>query len=171
MGHTLLDMGLEYWEQADIEFNKYKELVEKRAEKTGENWGDRIYEDESRIQRQKEYIRAEEAESELYQKERVIIPKESEQRRTRQTLNKLIKAIEGIDGANVIVVWPDPRLFSSEKPITASVMITPKPGSDIHNNRKKIENIVKIFTSTVDGLKDENIVIFDRDGVILNDFE
>jgi len=87
-----------------------------------------------------------------------------------------IKAIEGIDDANVVIVVPEQELFrSDQKPITASVIITPtspaKPGSDITTNRKKIECIQKILKLSVEGLRDENIVIVDQGGNVLNDFD
>jgi len=50
------------------------------------------------------------------------------------------------------------------------VIITPKPGSDITTNRKKVEGIQKLLKFAVEGLKDENIVITDYNGNVLNDF-
>jgi flagellar M-ring protein FliF len=50
------------------------------------------------------------------------------------------------------------------------VIITPKPGSDITQNRKKIEGIQKILKFAVEGLADDNITITDQSGLILNDF-
>jgi len=80
--------------------------------------------------------------------------------------------IKAIDDANVVVV-PETRNFfrADQKPITARVIITPKAGSDIHTNRKKIEGIQKILKYAVVGLKDENIVIVDPYGFILNNNE
>jgi flagellar M-ring protein FliF len=51
------------------------------------------------------------------------------------------------------------------------VIISPKPGSDITQNRKKIEGIQKVLKFAVEGLRDENIVITDQNGLQLNDFE
>ncbi|MEJ5189158.1 MAG: flagellar basal-body MS-ring/collar protein FliF, partial [Breznakiellaceae bacterium] len=59
---------------------------------------------------------------------------------------------------------------ADQNPVTASVIITPRPGSDITTNRKKIEGIQKILKFAVEGLKDENIVITDQNGLVLNDF-
>jgi flagellar M-ring protein FliF len=82
-----------------------------------------------------------------------------------------IKAIEEVDDANVTVVFPERELFRSDQnPVTASVIITPKPGSDITQNRKKIEGIQKILKFAVEGLLDDNIVITDQSGLQLNDF-
>jgi flagellar M-ring protein FliF len=50
------------------------------------------------------------------------------------------------------------------------VILIPTPGSDITENRKKIEGIQKILKYAVEGLKDENIVISNQSGLVLNDF-
>ncbi|MDR1587806.1 MAG: flagellar M-ring protein FliF [Treponema sp.] len=93
------------------------------------------------------------------------------QRAIRQMVTDHIKAIDGVDDANVSIVNPERELFlSSQNPVTASVIITPKPGSDITVNRKKIEGIQKILKFAVEGLLDDNIVITDQAGIILNDF-
>ena len=48
-----------------------------------------------------------------------------------------------MDAVNIILDIPEDALFTQDqKPITASIQITPKPGSDITDNRKKIEGIV-----------------------------
>jgi flagellar M-ring protein FliF len=83
-----------------------------------------------------------------------------------------IKAIDDIDDASVVVNIPEKTLFSADQePVTASVIIYPKPGSDISTNRKKVEGIQKILKFAVSGLKDENITIADSSGTVLNDFE
>jgi flagellar M-ring protein FliF len=82
-----------------------------------------------------------------------------------------VKAIDDVDDANVTLVMPERTLFQADQsPVTASVIITPKPGSDIATNRKKIEGIQKILKFAVEGLADENIVVTDQNGIILNDF-
>jgi flagellar M-ring protein FliF len=93
------------------------------------------------------------------------------QRAIRQMITDHIKAIDDVDDANVTIVAPERELFRSDQnPVTASVIITPKPGSDIVQNRKKIEGIQKILKFAVEGLSDDNIVITDQAGLILNDF-
>jgi flagellar M-ring protein FliF len=89
-----------------------------------------------------------------------------------QMVTDHIKAIDDVDNANVTIVVPEDRLFASERnPVSASVVIFPKPGSDIIQNRKKIEGIQKLLKFAIEGLQDEYIVITDKDGLILNDFE
>ncbi|MCL2320207.1 MAG: flagellar M-ring protein FliF, partial [Treponema sp.] len=79
--------------------------------------------------------------------------------------------LDDVDNADVNIVVPQDRLFASEQnPVTASVIITPKPGSDITKNRKKVEGIQKLLKFAIEGLKDDNIVITDQTGLVLNDF-
>ena len=93
------------------------------------------------------------------------------QRAQKDMITAHIKAIDDVDDANVTIVFPERELFRSDQnPVTASVIITPKPGSDITENRKKVEGIQKILKFAVEGLKDENIVITDQTGMVLNDF-
>jgi len=83
-----------------------------------------------------------------------------------------IKALDDIDDASVVVNIPETTLFSADQnPVTASVVLYPKPGSDIATNRKKVEGIQKVLKFAVEGLKDENITIADSSGNVLNDFE
>jgi flagellar M-ring protein FliF len=94
------------------------------------------------------------------------------QRAHTQMVREHIKALDGIDDANVTIIIPKDVLFlSDQNPATASVILTPTPGSDITENRKKIEGIQKLLKYAVEGLKDENIVITDQGGLVLNDFE
>ncbi|MDR1836263.1 MAG: flagellar M-ring protein FliF [Treponema sp.] len=94
----------------------------------------------------------------------------------RRSLTRMItdhiKSIDDVDDANVTIVWPERELFRSDRnPVSASVIITPKPRSDITENRKKIEGIQKLLKFAIEGLKDENIVITDNYANVLNDFE
>ncbi|MDR0474019.1 MAG: flagellar M-ring protein FliF [Treponema sp.] len=89
-----------------------------------------------------------------------------------QIVTDHIKALDDIDDANVTIVIPKEKLFAAEQnPVSASVIIWPKPGSDILENRKKIEGIQKLLKYAIEGLKDDNIVITDHTGRELNDFE
>ncbi|MDR0495562.1 MAG: flagellar M-ring protein FliF, partial [Treponema sp.] len=88
-----------------------------------------------------------------------------------QMITDHIKSIHDVDDANVTIVVPAQELFRSDQnPVTASVIITPRPGSDITTNRKKVEGIQKILKFAIEGLRDEHIVITDQSGVVLNDF-
>ena len=93
------------------------------------------------------------------------------QRAQTQMVADHVRAVDGVDNANVIIVWPERTLFASDQnPVTASVAITPRPGSDITQNRHAIEGIQRLLQLAVEGLRTENIVITDHAGIILNDF-
>ncbi|MDR3343855.1 MAG: flagellar M-ring protein FliF [Treponema sp.] len=93
------------------------------------------------------------------------------QRAITQMVTDHVKSLDEVDNADVMIVFPDRPLFRSEQnPVTASIIITPRPNSDIAQNRKKIEGIQKILKFAVEGLTDENIVITDHNGLVLNDF-
>ena len=93
------------------------------------------------------------------------------QRAIRQMVTDHIKALDGVDDAKVTLVIPKDSLFlQDQNPVSASVTLVPTPGSDITENRRKIEGIQKILKYAVEGLKDENIVITDQSGVVLNNF-
>jgi flagellar M-ring protein FliF len=94
------------------------------------------------------------------------------QRAITRNLEQHILALDDIDAVSVTLVVPADELFAEDqKPVTASVIITPKPGSDVLENRKKIEGVVRIIKFAVAGLMDDNIVITDQNGLQLNDFE
>jgi flagellar M-ring protein FliF len=84
-----------------------------------------------------------------------------------------VRAFDGVDDVSISIVWPESKLFRADQnPVTASVIITPTPGSDITTNRKKIEGIQRIIKFAIEGLKDENITISDKvSGLQINDFE
>ncbi|MGI5090072.1 flagellar basal body M-ring protein FliF [Treponema vincentii] len=88
-----------------------------------------------------------------------------------EEVRKHIKALDDVDDASVVVNIPEDKLFKADQnPVTASVILYPKPGSDISTNRKKIEGIQKVLKYAVEGLTDDNITIADNSGNILNDF-
>jgi flagellar M-ring protein FliF len=94
------------------------------------------------------------------------------QRALTRQMELHIEALADVDNASVTIAFPEDRLFLEEQnPITASVIIMPKPGSDIKENRAKIEGIEKLIQFAIEGLEPENITITDTTGVVLNDFE
>ena len=89
-----------------------------------------------------------------------------------QLVTDQIKAQDGVDNAYVTIVMPADDLIASERnPITASVIVSPIPGSDIVQSREKLEGIMTLLQSTIKGLRAENIIICDNTGVVLNDFD
>ena len=93
------------------------------------------------------------------------------QRAVTRQLEQHILALEDVDAASVVLQIPKTELFQADqKPVSASIQITPKPGSDFTTNRKKIEGVQRLIKLAVAGLTDENLVITDNTGVQLNDF-
>jgi flagellar M-ring protein FliF len=89
-----------------------------------------------------------------------------------KTIEQHITALDEIDSAHVVIDMPEDSFFSEDqKPYTASIQITPKPGANITEDRKKIQGIEKLVILAISGLKHENIVITDNKGNVLNDFE
>jgi flagellar M-ring protein FliF len=84
-------------------------------------------------------------------------------RAIEEKLRQHILALEDVDAVSLSLDIPKPATFIEDRePKTASVMITPKPGSDIITNRKKIEGIEKLIMFAVSGLEKKNIVIIDQ---------
>ena len=82
-----------------------------------------------------------------------------------------IRAIDGVDNAEVKIVWPEYTLFRfGQDSVTASVIVYPSPESGIAGDRRSIEGIERLLQVAVDGLLPGNIVVTDQNGMILNDF-
>ncbi len=95
------------------------------------------------------------------------------QRAIEEKLRQHILALDDVDAVSLELSVPEHATFKEdEKPITASVLITPKPGSDIDTNPKKIMGIEKLITFSISGLKKENITIIDQlTGEQINDLD
>jgi flagellar M-ring protein FliF len=93
------------------------------------------------------------------------------QRAITQQLQQHILALDDVDNVSVTLVVPKTELFTEDQnPTTASIIITPKPGSDFTTNRKKVEGVQRLIELAVAGLKAEQIVITDQNGIQINDF-
>ena len=93
-------------------------------------------------------------------------------RAINRSLEQHLLALEEIDAVSVMIDLPEDALFTEDqKPYTASIQITPKPGSDITDSRQKIEGIEKLVMLAVSGLDKDNIVITDNYGTVLNDLQ
>ncbi len=94
------------------------------------------------------------------------------QRAITAQITSHIEAIDDIDRADVMIAMPERELFAEDqKPISASVILTPKPGSDFTSDKTKIEGVQKLLMMAIAGLTEENITITDVSGIVLNDFE
>ncbi len=81
-----------------------------------------------------------------------------------------IESIDDIERADVAIVMPEKELFSEDQnPVTASVVLQTKSGSDFARNPAKIAGVRRILCFAVEGLSADNVVITDSDGVVLDD--
>jgi len=84
-------------------------------------------------------------------------------------LQRTIGSLQQIQGARVSIVIPEPELFTEkEKPTTASVVLELK--SDTQLKREQVRGIVHMVSSSVEGLKPENVNVIDSKGNILSAF-
>ena len=84
-------------------------------------------------------------------------------------LEALLKSLDDVDNASVKIAMPETELFAEDnKPVTASVVITPSFSSDLVTNRAKIEGIERLVTRAIPRIDRENITITDNSGIELN---
>ncbi len=92
----------------------------------------------------------------------------------QRQLEEHIMSLEDIDAAKVVLQIPEKTLFSEDQdPVTASVILTIAPGSDMATSagRKKVLGVEKLIQMAVPGLKKENISIADSStSEVLNDW-
>ncbi|MBM3268378.1 MAG: flagellar M-ring protein FliF [Candidatus Sericytochromatia bacterium] len=82
-------------------------------------------------------------------------------------LTRLVRKIEGVEDAAVIVNLPEDTLFQNEKkPITASVMV--KLVSSKSLETKQVEGIQHMIASAVPGLMTDNVTVVDDNGNLLS---
>ena len=83
---------------------------------------------------------------------------------------KHLKTLDDIEDVSIEVSFPKESLYSDyEAPTTASVIIVPRPYSDIMENKNKVKGIVNLVARGIQNLKPENIVVVDNRGNVLSD--
>lgn len=83
-------------------------------------------------------------------------------------LETTLKSLEGVEDARVHIVMPEPNLFiENEKPATAAITLKLVPGTSIGEDQ--IRAMVNLLSSSVEGLKHENVTIVDTTGNLLSD--
>jgi len=88
-----------------------------------------------------------------------------------ESLKQHIRALDYVDAVSINLVMPEDELFAeNQNPVTASIIVTPKPGTDLEESRDRIEGIEKLIMMAVEGLEKDNITITNHNGVVLNDF-
>ncbi|MDR1894728.1 MAG: flagellar M-ring protein FliF [Spirochaetales bacterium] len=80
-----------------------------------------------------------------------------------RNLKQHIEALEDVDSAQVTLVMPEKALFTEDQdPVSVSIILTPRPGSDITTNPQKIQGVERLVQFAVQGLQNTNIVILDN---------
>ncbi|MBQ1628887.1 MAG: flagellar M-ring protein FliF [Treponema sp.] len=83
-----------------------------------------------------------------------------------------LEALDDIASANVTINLPETKLFTADqKPVSASIILKLRNGSDLDTNKKRQKNLQRLVLTMVEGLTAENLTISDTTGAVLNDFE
>jgi flagellar M-ring protein FliF len=82
-------------------------------------------------------------------------------------IQRTIEGLEEVKSARVHIVIPEPTIFTEkEQPAKASVVVRTQPGKDL--GKEQIRGIAFLLSSSVEGLKPENISILDFEGKLLS---
>lgn len=88
------------------------------------------------------------------------------QRALQGELTRTILQLREVEDARVHIAIPEPELYTDEqKPPTASVMVKLRSGATL--SRGQVEGIVRLVSSSVEGLSPSNVTVLDVDGNIL----
>ncbi len=86
------------------------------------------------------------------------------QRAQESALEQHLEQLDGIRAANVRLVLPAESTFkSSQQATTASITLFPRAGSDILESKKSVKGIMHLVMRAVEGLKEEDITIYNGD--------
>lgn len=89
------------------------------------------------------------------------------QRALQGELTRTINRLEGVVESRVHIALPERRLFSEqEEPITASVLLHLRPGYQL--SAPQVAGIVHLVSSSVEGLKPQNVTVIDPHGELLS---
>lgn len=88
-------------------------------------------------------------------------------------LKKHIESLEGVRNADVILILPKKQVFASaQDKVSASITLNVDPSkTDLLTNKKKLKGLQRLILSGVQGLKEDDLVITDNEGNLLNDFQ
>jgi flagellar M-ring protein FliF len=85
-------------------------------------------------------------------------------------MSRHLKTLEDVEDVTIEVAFPKDSLYSEyQAPTTASVIIVPKPYSDLAENKNKVRGIVNLVAMGIPNLKIDNIVVVDNKGNVLSD--
>lgn len=92
------------------------------------------------------------------------------QRSMMKAMEEHLEMLDDVENAEVEISFPkieDDLLWADDDlndPLTASVIITPAPGSEITEDNKRIKGIQKLISRGVDGLNPDHVSVFDYKG-------
>ncbi len=90
------------------------------------------------------------------------------QRALEGELDRTVARLDGVQGATVHLVMPEQALFQQQQqPATAAVALQLKPGVTLTPDQTRA--ITKLVSSSVQGLKPENVTVVDQNGNVLTD--
>jgi flagellar M-ring protein FliF len=96
-----------------------------------------------------------------------FVQKVNARRALEGELQRTIEGLEEVKSARVHIVLPEPTIFlDNQKDTKASVVVRMAPGREL--NKEQIRGITFLVSSSVDGLKPQNISIIDFEGKLLS---
>lgn len=97
-----------------------------------------------------------------------FVQKINYQRALEGELSRTINRLGPVEESRVHIVVPQPTLYTdNQKETTASVVLRLKPGQRLKDTQ--IQGIAQLLSTSVEGLKRENLSIVDSNGEILSD--
>ena len=88
-------------------------------------------------------------------------------------LEQHLTDLDGIQRASVMLTLPEESLFAStQKPVEASVILYPRGGSNVLEDKKQVQGIQRLIVRSVEGLTEDHVAIVN--GITnkqINDFE
>jgi len=82
-------------------------------------------------------------------------------------LDTTIEALDPVDTAVVHIAQPEDELFSEDKkPVTASVLVSTKPGATLTSTQ--VQAVVHLVASSISGLDPKNVTVTDSTGNVLS---
>ncbi len=82
-------------------------------------------------------------------------------------LSNTIMAMDGVSGAVVHLALPEKEVFSDEQaPPTASVLLKTRAGQTV--GPEKVQSIVHLVASSIDGMEPEKVTVADSSGALLS---
>ena len=96
-----------------------------------------------------------------------FVQKVNARRALEGELQRTIEGLEEVKSVRVHIVLPEPTIFlDNQKETKASVVVRMAPGREL--NKEQIRGITFLVSSSVDGLKPQNISIIDFEGKLLS---